>query len=61
MKNPVIVFKGCVLIGQRRAEIARQFGWETIPVAEITTDITADPDPGRVLDLKESLYSPASY
>jgi len=60
MVNPLIAFRDCVLIGQRRCEIARDLGWPSVPCWEILDDITADPTPGRVLALRNQ-YRPVTY
>lgn len=60
MHNPLIIFRNCVLIGQRRCEIARDLGWTRVPCWDIQDDITADINAGRVLALRDR-YLPAPY
>jgi hypothetical protein len=58
--NPLIVFRDCVLIGQRRCEIAKNLGWDSVPCWEITTDISEDETPDRVFELRD-LYKKVNY
>lgn len=55
---PVITFRGHVLIGMRRVEIARKLGIRVIQAAEITEDVTAwtGADLPRLERLKAGLY-----
>lgn len=55
--NPLIVFRGHVLVGQRRCEIARKLGLLTVPVWDIQTDISKDEQPDRVLALRAQYRS----
>jgi len=60
MINPLIVFRGCVLIGMRRCEIAVKHGWKAVPIWEITTDISEDRQPDRVFELRNK-YKEVNY
>ncbi len=60
MINPLITFRDCVLIGQRRCEIAVKLGWDWVPCWEITTDISDDAKPSRVFELRDQ-YKKVSY
>ncbi|TFH54314.1 MAG: hypothetical protein E4G91_11300 [Candidatus Zixiibacteriota bacterium] len=60
MINPLIVFRDCVLIGQRRCEIAQKLGWAMVPCWEITTDISDDAQPDRVFELRDQ-YKKVNY
>lgn len=60
IKNPLITHNGCVLIGQRRCEIARKLGLGRVPCIVIDDDISADPNADRVLALVAT-YQPAPY
>ena len=53
MVNPLIVYRGCVLIGMRRCEIAIKLGWTTVPIWDIQTDIYEDRTPDRVFKLRD--------
>lgn len=58
--NPLIAWRGCVLIGMRRCEIAALLKIPTVPVWEILDDLTDDATPARVFALRD-LYSEARY
>ena len=60
IKNPLICFRGQVLIGMRRCEIARKYKIPLVPIWAILDDITKDKKPHRVLALKD-LYGRADY
>ena len=60
IENPLIVFEDCVLIGQRRCEIAVIQKIPSVSCLEITTDITNDTNADRVLELR-NLYQKVSY
>lgn len=58
--NPLIIFRGHVLIGQRRCEIAQIQRIPLVECIEITEDITDDPNADRVEELK-NLYQKVNY
>lgn len=60
IKNPLIVHGGCVLIGQRRCEIAVKLGIRSVPIWDILDDISGDLNADRVETLK-SEYQKADY
>ena len=61
MVNPLIVFRGHVLIGQRRCEIAIDLGWDAVPIWDIQDDITEDWTAERVLKLRDKGYKDVEY
>lgn len=58
--NPLIAWRGHVLIGMRRCEIAEMLGIELVPVWEILDDLNEDATPARVFALRD-LYKGAEY
>ncbi len=60
IKNPLIVFRDCVLIGQRRCEIAQIQNIPEVTCWEIQDDISEDAQPDRVYELKAK-YETVKY
>jgi hypothetical protein len=61
IRNPIIVFRDCVLIGMRRCSIADKLSISLVKCVEITDDISNDKTPGRVIALRDRLYVDARY
>lgn len=60
MKNPLIIYQDCVLIGMRRCEIARRLNIREVACLEIEEDMNQEPNDKRVAEMVKE-YAPVEY